>query len=378
MKRHRSAVATLVIAGVIGAGLITLGDARASVAICCPFPCGDPDCWIRSIGQLNLVVIDRAAGRVRLVPNIRFSGQSPVFALVVPTPSLPSLEPADKAIWTEASLLTAPLRAIRSGSGSLSCDSRDDAIPLGAGETTLAGDVVVHARETVGAFEATIVSSSSSTALVDWLNDNGFTISQADADRFEPYVARGWFFTAMKMDTTDAANQMPVNGWDAQVNPVIFDYAATEFEIPLPVLTINMGTSLPIVVYVVDDSRAAIAGFATDYANRISESEYAAIRERQPTLAPFLASGRFLTRLARTFTDPSTMGASVTTERATTDDEFRRISRAPVTRGSEGEDGQRVSQGRVLDLFLVALAVAAPRAWSRRNEAKSRFVRRIG
>ncbi|MCI0637186.1 MAG: DUF2330 domain-containing protein, partial [Actinobacteria bacterium] len=240
MRRHHWTPVSLFIAALAAGCLICLGSVRLAQAICPPFPCDG--CWIQSVGQLNLVAIDRTAGRVRLVPNIRFSGQSPVVALVVPTPSLPSLEPADKAIWTEARLLTAPLRSRRSGSDGLGCES-STAVDTGPIGVVTAGDVVIHATETVGAFEATIVTSSDPAALVDWLNTNGFTISQDDADRFAPYIARGWFFTAMKMDTTDAANRMPALGWDAQVNPVVFDYAATEFEIPLPVLTINMGAS---------------------------------------------------------------------------------------------------------------------------------------
>ncbi len=364
MRRHLSIPVNLFVAAVVVCGSLSLGDAHLARAICPPFPCDG--CWIQSVGQLNLVVIDRAAGRVRLVPNIRFNGQSPVVALVVPTPSLPTLEAADQAIWTEARLLTAPLRSQRRGSDGLGCESTTT-VPTESGGVLASGDVVVHARETVGAFEATIVSSMNPDALVAWLNDNGFAIAQADADRFAPYVARGWFFTAMKMDTTDAANQMPANGWDAQVNPVVFEFAAVEFEIPLPVLTINMGTSLPIVVYVVDDARAAIAGFRTDYANRISESEYAAIRERQPTLAPFLAAGRFLTRLQRTFTDPSTMDASVTTERAPTDDEFRRISRASDARGADGAESGSDSFGGALDLLLLGAPAVVLRARSRRR-----------
>lgn len=361
MKRERSTSAFFFLAAAFLSGLSALGGAEHACAICPPFAC--KDWWIQSVGQLNLVMIDRAEGTVCLVPNIRFIGESPSVALVVPTPALPTLGLADKAIWGEAASLTA---AVRSGRNeTLSCSGRDDAIPTtGVPSSEGSDDVVVHARETVGQFEATIVSSTNPDALVSWLNGNGFEILPDDAERFAPYVARGWFFTAMKMDTTDAANQMPAGGWDAQVNPVVFTYAASEFEIPLPVLTISMGAFLPIVVYVIDDARVEIDGFATDYVNHISASEHAAIAGRHPNLAAFLAPGRTFTRLQKTFSDPGAMSASVVTRRAASNEEFRRISRAGWGR-DEAEEGH--VPGGVFDLLLlgapaVVLKIRARRA----------------
>ena len=302
--------------------LATLATLPARVAAtCCPIPC--TDCWIRWSGQLNLVVMDRAAGEVRLVPNIRFAGMSPDFALVVPTPSLPAFELGPETIWTEALEATKPAAAQDSNNDLFGCN-RNNAIFFESPRPADAGGVVIHAERTVGAMHATVISSDDPTALVRWLAEHGFALTDADAARFAPYVARDWFFTTMRPDTTDAANRMPPGGWNANVPPVVVRFAAQQFELPLPLLAIGAQPLTQLVFFVVDDHRMALPGFATFYANRISRSELSAMRRTYPALAQFLGEGRFLTRLDRTFRDPSEMETAIVLERAPTDDELRR------------------------------------------------------
>lgn len=351
----------LMLLGLIGAGL--LGAPRAAKSICPPFPC--EDCWIFSEGQLNLVVMDRENRKIQLVPNIRFTGNSRELALVVPTPALPVLAPAQKAIWDEAREMTKSVRSTRGrdesyfGCGSVTTSVLSPA-DGGGGVDGESDDVVIHGQQTVGAFEATIVSSESPNALLEWLNENGFVISPEDAALFVPYVERDWFFTAMKLDTTDAANRMPEIGWDAEVNPVSFTYESEEFELPLPILTINKAPVLPIVVYTVDEHRTSLPGFTTDYANQLTAREFDATISLYPSFSAYLGSGRYLTRLRRTFTDPSTMSESVMVTRAPSNDEFRRVAKA------QGLNGP-------FDLMLVALPVALWR-WRLRRRGGARLL----
>jgi hypothetical protein len=295
-------------------------------ATCTPFPCDL--CWIQSRGQLNLVVMDRENDRIQLVPNIRFVGNSPQLALVVPTPSLPELDPVNKAIWNELARMAAPARSQRGGDGdAFSCDGVDDvALEVGTGAPST--DVVVHSTETVGAFTATIVSSASPGALVAWLNENDFVIAPADSARFATYVQRDWYFTAMKLDTSDVRNQMPSNGWDAEVNPVRFTFDAAEFELPLPVLAINKAPALAMVMYFVDDHRAELDGFNTTYANELSRKEVEAFGDSYPEVSAYIAPGRFITRMERTFGDATTMSAPILLDRADEDEEVRTLASA--------------------------------------------------
>lgn len=317
IRRGAPLVACLALLG----GAIGPADVEA---ICCPIPCDD--CWLTSQGQLNLVVMDRDRGQVRLVPNVSFQGLARDFALVVPTPSLPEFGLVDSAIWEEARQLTAPVRSTRSrGPGGFGCEDTFSPVAPPSPSSTEDG-VFIHVETTVGAFHATVISSDDPNALVTWLSERGFALRSEDAARFAPYVARRWFFTAMRPDTSNASGRMPPRGWNADVKPVLITYAAQEFEIPLPIIGINRAPRLPVVLYVVDDHRMALEGFTTEYANRLSRGEHEAIARQHPHLAAFLAPGRTLTRLTRTFAESSPMDRSILLERAPNDDEFRRVT----------------------------------------------------
>ena len=284
-------------------------------AVCVPFPCDG--CWVSNSGQLNLVVVDRAGGTVSLVPNIRFQGESPVIALVVPTPAVPTLSEVPSRIWTEASALTAPASRRLTNDG-FGCGTSDVAViaPAEADD----GGVIVLSEQTVGGFVATILTSDDPNALVDWLEAEGFPVSPSDAQRFAPYIADSWFFTAMK---SDPDLLMPQGGWNANVNPVEFRWSGSRFEVPLELLEINRASFLPMTFFVIDDHRSQLVDFVASYANRISASELSAIREIYPSLGHYLQEGQFLTRLNRNFFADTPMNGRIALERAANDDEFR-------------------------------------------------------
>lgn len=325
LSAARSAACLLVLAG-------------TAHAVCCPVV--PPGTFLQASGQLNLVVRD--GGVIRLVPNIRFAGDADDFALIVPTPALPQLAPVDDRIWTEAAQLTQPV--FRRSSRVMDCGTtvavQADSGPLQG----MTGDVIVHAQETVGAFDATIVSSTDPTALVTWLTDNGYLPDASQVAAFAPLAADGWFFTAMKLHP---GTPVPPGGWDTSVDPVELTYAGDEFVLPLDVLAINVAPSLALSVYVVDDHRDDLPGFTTAYSNHLSAGEMSAIQGRYPTLAPFLAAGRTLTRLDRRF-QASELSGTLRLAPASTDDETRTIAQAPSIPGD-------------------VLLLAAPFLWFRRR-----------
>lgn len=301
-----------------------LAAAPRADAVCIPLPCFD--CWIDWRSQLNLVVFDRERDEVRLIPNLQFTGESRDFALVVPTPSRPDFELAPATIWNEALAATRPL-FLRDTGG---CDG-GRIVYDGSPPVLFDEGVIVHEERRVGAFDVTVLSSDDPLALVNWLRDHDFALQENDAARFAPFVERAWFFTAMRPDSTDPANVMPPAGWNNSVDPVVVRYASTTFELPLPILAINSARGVTIVLWTVDDHRTTMAGFATDYANRVSDREHAAMRSTYPALAAFVEPGRYLTRLTRSFAGPEEMQRSLLLERAPTDAEHRRTFGAALS-----------------------------------------------
>ena len=341
---------------VVSALLLASGRAHA---MCCPIPGGGG--WIASDVQVSYVVMDRENGRVDLIPNIRFAGVSEDFSLVVPTPTLPTLSAAPERIWDEAALLTAPV-ASRATTTYFSCtlqtSSLSTPLPPGAGD-----GITVHGRVTMGGFTATTVSSDSPGALARWLDDNGFESGAAESSRFAPYVERKWFFTAMRPDT---ATPMPHSGWDADVLPVRVSYAATELEVPLPIVTVNQSPRLLMQFYVLDDTKTHLDGFVTLYANTLTEGEVASIRTQYPALAGLVAPGRVLTKLrATTFSDAMT-SASIHLERAPDNKDVGEVVMRDGTRDAtldEAIESGRVAERSIpgeLGLLAAAALIARP------------------
>lgn len=313
----------LVLPHLLGAALLlaALFLAASPAASCWILPC--ETCNLRSVAQINFLGFDRDSGRVSLIPNLRFLGQSPDFVLVVPTPTLPTLAEVDGRLWQEASGLTTSVRVsdgyIDDGFG---CTQRFEPDYSPSPDTD---GVIVHGVETVGAMLAVILSSDDPDSLFTWLDEHHYRLEANDREKLEPLVAEGWFFTALRPDPDDPRNEMPFNGWDATPPSIRFTWSADRFELPLEVLDINRVTSLPVTYYVVDDHRTTFAGATTEYANRISQSEFDAIRAARPRVASELAPGRVLTRLRREFTDADQMVGRLSIERAPNDDEYRRL-----------------------------------------------------
>ncbi|NNE08117.1 MAG: DUF2330 domain-containing protein [Gemmatimonadetes bacterium] len=319
-------IKTLLFATVIAVIALVSRPGEAG-AVCCPIP--PPDWEIQNAGQLNLVRIDKKNEMIQLIPNIRFTGNARDFALIVPTPAEPALFPASATIWREARNMTAPIFVQRSNDdGAFGCNSSDFATGVlndgtaGGGDAETRDDgVIVISETTVGAFQATVITSDDPDALVNWLNERNFTLAEEDEAKFAPLVEDGWFFTAMRLDTTKA--QVPAQGWNTNVDPVLFEFAGTDFEFALPILSINWTGTLPVTFYVVGDDRASLDGFRTRYANRITASEYEAMLTLYPSMADFAKAGTFLTRLERTITTITAFRHSIYIEKAATNDEFR-------------------------------------------------------
>lgn len=276
--------------------------APAAQAVCVPFPC--IGCDVSGAAQVTFVRYDRAAGEIHLVPNVRLEGEGDHLALVVPTPSVPTFEQASLALWSEADAVTAPFRQRAGSSGGLACNavSVEHTVDAVSGTSILSSQIV-------GAFEVTVIGVDTPSSLVEWLDAEGFEVNADDSTAFAPYVDRGWVFTAMR-----SVEPLPAT-WVRSVDPVRITFAATEFEVPLPLLAINRANRMRMVFYVVDRHRLRLPGYDTVYANRLSASELDAIAERRPTLVQELREHWWLTRLERTYgpdddlSEPATMDA---------------------------------------------------------------------
>lgn len=282
------------------------GDARADGGYVSPygFPVWEP-------GQTAFLRHDASAGIEELSILPRFWGEPTDFAWLVPLPSLPEVTEADPELFRQLSALTAPV--VRSRDSFWNCESRFTTDHGGRGLNE--GGVEVIDDEVIGIYRTQIVAATEADALTDSLAAWGF-LHEGNLALVAPilaeYVADGWYFVAMSIDSTAAAAARWPYGkaapgtkapeyWYPALQPMTFRFAAAEPIYPLRISQISAGGYSPVSLYVSADRRVDFPGARTLYANRLSAGEHTAITAAYPAAGAGLEAGRWLTRLYREY-----------------------------------------------------------------------------
>jgi hypothetical protein len=121
--------------------------------------------------------------------------------------------------------------------------------------------VMVTKQQNVGPYATVQLHATDSSALVNWLTTNGFTIPSAEQPILDQYVAEGFDFLAMKL--------LPNQGVQA-MRPVRVTSSGASLSLPLRMARIGTGTTVGITIWVVSDGRYEPQNFPSF---RIDDSE---------------------------------------------------------------------------------------------------------
>ena len=111
--------------------------------------------------------------------------------------------------------------------------------------------VEVLKSESVGIYDAKVVSSSDAGELVGWLNEKGFQFQDADEAVFRDYVSRGWCFVTAHVRPDAASEHQPVNGL---ADPLILRFPTKEAVYPLA-LTGTTGHETEVLIYILSKTK---------------------------------------------------------------------------------------------------------------------------
>jgi hypothetical protein len=106
--------------------------------------------------------------------------------------------------------------------------------------------VTVTKQENVGPYDTVQLHSADTSALENWLAQNGFVISAAEQPVIAAYVADGFDFLAMKL--------LPNQGVQA-MRPVRVTTPGASLSLPLRMASIGTGVTVGITIWVVSDGR---------------------------------------------------------------------------------------------------------------------------
>lgn len=280
-------------------------------------------------GQTAYIRYDSATASENLSILPRFTGPATDFAWVVPVPALPTVAEADEELFRELSAMTAPVR--RSRDAFWSC-KRDYTALAGAGD---GAGVEIIDESLIGIYRTMILGADDADALVDSLTTWGF-LHEGNVETVTPllqdYVADGWYFVTMTIDSTAVASAGYPYGKAATypgvpyfyypaLQPVSFTFASPDIIYPLRISRISAYEYSAVTLYVAADHRVDFPTGRTSYANRVSDAEFDAIVRQYPLVGGSLSRGAFLTRLSRSYT-PQEMDADIVLARAHDDREF--------------------------------------------------------
>jgi hypothetical protein len=197
--------------------------------------------------------------------RIDYKGSPKRFAWLIPVPEVPEVEVGAQAFFDRLSAATVPTFVVTPNRQA--CGGSDDSgggfgcasnLSSGGAASSLfapdAGatsaydpDDPVASRDTVGAFDVTILRAEDATEVQRWLTDNGFLDDPSAAPLIEDYIQRKHVFVAVKLT--------PGNGVD-QIHPLVLRYPGNEPCVPLKLTSIAAVDDMSIRLFLLGNARS--------------------------------------------------------------------------------------------------------------------------
>jgi hypothetical protein len=255
----------------LSATALLLGAARPAHA-CGGFFCdspaaGQPPMPVDQTGETIVFAFDE--GSVEAHIQIQYTGDPEKFAWLIPLQSVPEVTVGSERLFLNLLNGTVPTLMVTpsfdfctSGderSGGPGCgfaSSSDEASSprsAGAGGSGGAGNVppLVERRESVGAFEVTILSGSSTT-IEQWLVTNGYLPDDEAPEIVDDYASRGYVFAAVKLQAGAGLDEL---------HPLVIKYAGNQPCIPLKLTRIAAKEDMAVRAFFLGRRRSVPVGY---------------------------------------------------------------------------------------------------------------------
>lgn len=222
------------------------------------------------------------------------------FAWVVPVPDYPEVDEADAKIFEVLHSLT-----LSSNRHSEFRDHNDQ-------ETLSAGGgphgVKLWERKKVGIYGVSILSATDPSALIEWLNENGYKFPEEAKEIVDFYIAKDWYFVAMRLEaeeqetkpghfvipadkrfikhyypelevqerrvTSEGIELIPDKTFSkGTTQPIKLRFNTTQIVYPMKITSLNPGDT-EVLLYVFADGVASVDDFSVEYADWFHTKAY--------------------------------------------------------------------------------------------------------
>lgn len=183
--------------------------------------------------------------------QINYTGEAPDFSWVVPVPSVPEVDVAEIATFDELSTLTAP---VFTPPPVPDCAMVLMAVP----ESAAAGEfddsaVEVLAAGTAGPYAYEVVTSPDPNALILWLRDHNYRVTEEMEPLIRVYNTEGMVFLAMQLQPDQGV---------ADIQPIVMTYESTKPMIPLRLTAVAANPNMNVVTWIFADAQAYPINYA--------------------------------------------------------------------------------------------------------------------
>ncbi len=183
--------------------------------------------------------------------QIQYQGAAEKFSWVVPMPAKPTLDVGSPLIFSYLDATTQPRfnlewqNSCGGGRGGGEVANGDAGAPGPPAPSN--GGVVVVSQQEVGPYDAAILMAEQATALRTWLVDNGYDLTVQGGQALEPYVGKGNYFVALKLQQSKQVGDL---------RPIILRFPGVRPCIPIKLTAIAARPDMPIIAYVLSNKRA--------------------------------------------------------------------------------------------------------------------------
>ena len=233
------------IAAPLGAILFLLSATTAPVLADGALFIGDQLMWqdLYQSAQKAVILYDNSAGNStqHLILSVSFGGDAEEFAWVIPVPNKPEIDVTDSELFRELSDFT--IRAIPEPTWpGFGCAPADIGPP--------SNGVDVIEEKVVGPYATAILEATEPTALVDWLNENGYFFPEEGEEIISEYIEKEWYFVATRINAVDEDTGHALA--EGAIEPIVLSFASDEIVYPLRITSLS-ATSPEVLLYVFAD-----------------------------------------------------------------------------------------------------------------------------
>ncbi len=118
--------------------------------------------------------------------------------------------------------------------------------------------VTVYGQVTLEHYEVSVLGAAAASALLNWLQKNGYQVNPAAEEVLDTYVDRNWAFVAVKLNPSEKRHYE-----NEFLPPLTIKYQYDELIFPLYISSVSTTQTIRITLYVIAESTVSSSNFPT-------------------------------------------------------------------------------------------------------------------